>query len=84
MKNNVKIQDDTQSRQSYVSDSAVSDVFENLFTDKYSKKEKLDLLSKCESDGSLKLLIKKYHPKYYIEHRNMVMTITLAKDLGFV
>ena len=84
MKNNVKIQDDTQLRQSYVSDSAVSDVFENLFTDKYSKKEKLDLLSKCESDGSLKLLIKKYHPKYYIEHRNMVMSITLAKDLGFV
>ena len=36
------------------------------------------------SDGSLKLLIKKYHPKYYIEHRNMVMSITLAKDLGFV
>ena len=55
-----------------------------LFTEKYSKKEKLDLLSKCESDGSLKLLIKKYHPKYYIEHRNMVMSITLAKDLGFV
>ncbi len=68
---NNKLNKNTQSRQSYVSDSAVSDVFENLFTDKYSKKEKLDLLSKCESDGSLKLLIKKYHPKFYIEQRNM-------------
>lgn len=67
-----------------VSDSAVSDIFENLFTDKFSKKEKLDLLSKCERDGSLKLLIKKYHPKYYIQHRDMVMSINLAKDLGFV
>ena len=81
---NNKSNKNTQSLQACVSDIAVSDVFENLFTDKYSKKEKLDLLSKCESDGSLKLLIKKYHPKYYIEHRNMVMSITLAKDLGFV
>jgi hypothetical protein len=62
----------------------VSDVFKNLFTEKYSKKEKLDVLSRCESDGSLKVFIKKYHPKYYIEHRNMVMTISLSIDLGFV
>ena len=54
---NNKLNKNTQSLQACVSDSAVSDVFENLFTDKYSKKEKLDLLSKCESDGSLKLLI---------------------------
>jgi CRISPR/Cas system-associated endonuclease/helicase Cas3 len=84
IQDNNKIQDDTQSLQMAVSDSAISDVFENLFTDKYSKKYKLDLLSKCESNGSLKLFIKKHQPKYYIEHRDMVMTITLAKDLGFV
>ena len=42
---NNKLNKNTQSLQACVSDSAVSDVFENLFTDKYSKKEKLGIIS---------------------------------------
>ena len=64
----------------YIPDN-IKDFFENLFTDKYTKQEKSDFLAKCESDGTLKQYIKKYHPKYYIVDRDMIMNINLAIDL---
>jgi hypothetical protein len=65
-----------------VSSSTVEDVFINLFSDKYERDFKINVLSQCECDKTLKNYIKKYQPKYYIEGWDEVASITLAKDMG--
>jgi len=66
----------------------LNDFFENLFTDKFDNKTKLEILSKLEADSELHVWIGKYHPNYYTEHikdpRRKVMTINLAIDLKLV
>ena len=43
------------------------DVIKNLFTDKYSKKEKLEVLAKLENERKLDDYIKRLQPDYYCE-----------------
>nr|DAI89622.1 MAG TPA: hypothetical protein [Caudoviricetes sp.] len=66
----------------------LDDFFNNLFSDKFDKKYKLNILTKLEADSELHLWIEKYHPKYCIDHikdpRRKVMTINLVMDLKLI
>lgn len=58
--------------------------FTYLFTDLFSNKEKLEVLSKLEKECELYIWIKKYYPKYYSDvkdKKQRVMSINLCKDL---
>jgi hypothetical protein len=69
-------------------DKEIKDVILHLFTEKYTKKEKLEVLSFLEQKENLELchsLFKKHWPQYYIEgDSSPIMKFNLLKDLGYI
>ena len=63
------------------------DVIDNLFTDKYSIKERAEVLKTLEKSKELDNIIKEYCPKYYdpngIPNIDRVMKGTLVNKLLF-
>ena len=59
------------------------DVIRNLFNNTYTDKTKKEVLSQLEKSNTLSEVLSIYHPQYVIEGKE-VMSITLAKDLGWL
>lgn len=60
-----------------------TDLIKNLFTNKYSKREILEVLAELEKDKSkFTHLIKIYQPNYYNKWDNSVTVFSLIRDLN--
>lgn len=62
----------------------LTDIFKHLFNKSHKKKVKMDALAYCERTGLLKKYIKKHQPNYYAKPTGEVLSVSLAKDLGWV
>lgn len=68
--------------ESILPDYEIKDVIENIFTEKYDRKTKLEILAYADKANLLRELLITYHPEYYDTSWSSIKYFALAKDAG--